>query len=359
MLSTYWVAATFGLKWFLEYCQRYGVPFLYGLVGKKTDKSAVNTMLGELAAAGYGVFDEGTEIKDLSAAMSTSIPQKDLLEMADRQCDIYTLGQTLTSDVGDSGSRALGDVHREVEADQYDSVCDFVGQVLTYQFARSIVEVNWGEGTEVPTVCAKVDRPKDEVAMANRDKILYVDMGLPVAKSHLHEKYGSPEPQEGEELLEVKKPVPPQFGQEPPDNKDDDEPEKEEQEQMAAKKRVRASRINKLTETVLEDLTGVAADWLGGVKPHFDRLTALALSGKVSDADFVEALQASNAQLPELFGDLDTEALAAALERAQIAMLAGADQDIRDSKKAGKEALEASRAFEDFKLGDNPLLPGK
>ena len=40
-----------------------------------------------------------------------SLPQVALMNESDKACDILMLGQTLTTDVGSSGSRALGDVH--------------------------------------------------------------------------------------------------------------------------------------------------------------------------------------------------------------------------------------------------------
>ena len=51
-----------------------------------------------------------------------NLPQKLLIEMADRQADIAILGQSLTTDVADSGSRALGDVHKGVRQDVIEAV---------------------------------------------------------------------------------------------------------------------------------------------------------------------------------------------------------------------------------------------
>ena len=88
-----------------------------------------------------------------------------------------------------------------------------------------------------------------------------------------------------------------------------------------------------LAGAVLEGLTGVSKDWLGGVKPFFDRLAALAESGDVSDGDFVEALDGSQAQLPELFDSLDTEALITAFEEAIGAgVIAGAEHQLKPKK---------------------------
>ena len=84
-----------------------------------------------------------------------------------------------------------------------------------------------------------------------------------------------------------------------------------------------------LAGNVLEGLTGVSQDWLGGVKPFFDRLAALAESGDVSDDDFIEALDGAQTQLPELFDSLDTDALKTAFENSTSAgMFAGAEHQL-------------------------------
>jgi hypothetical protein len=78
----------------------------------------------------------------------------------------------------------------------------------------------------------------------------------------------------------------------------------------------RSQAAEKLTERVLEGLTGVEAQWLGGVKPVFRQLCALALSDRVSDAVFVQALEAAQREMPALFGKLNSAALEEALEKA-------------------------------------------
>jgi hypothetical protein len=84
------------------------------------------------------------------------------------------------------------------------------------------------------------------------------------------------------------------------------------------------STPDKLSAAVLEGLTGVSRQWLGPVRPFFDRLAALAMSRTVTDEDFLAALEKARAELPELFEVLDTQALEEAFEEAiGSAMLAG------------------------------------
>ena len=82
--------------------------------------------------------------------------------------------------------------------------------------------------------------------------------------------------------------------------------------------------VDKLSDAVLEGLTGVSRQWLGPVRPVFERLAALAMSKTVTDEDFLAALEKAQRELPELFEVLDTQALEEAFEDAiGSAMLAG------------------------------------
>lgn len=82
--------------------------------------------------------------------------------------------------------------------------------------------------------------------------------------------------------------------------------------------------VDSLSAAVLEDLTGVAREWLSPVRPYFERLAALAMSKNVTDEDFMAALEKAQREMPELFDALNTEALEAAFEKAiGTAMIAG------------------------------------
>ena len=74
--------------------------------------------------------------------------------------------------------------------------------------------------------------------------------------------------------------------------------------------------VDQLSAAVLQGLTGVTTEWLAPVRPFFDRLAALAMSNQVTDADFLSALDKAQAQLPEIFDLMDTQALEEAFANA-------------------------------------------
>jgi phage gp29-like protein len=141
-----------------------------------------------------------------------SLPQVALMNESDKACDILMLGQTLTTDVGDSGSRALGDVHATVRGDILQAVATWIGQVVTTQLIPAIVRMNYGAGIaseDMPYAEIVIPKPKDEKAIAERIKIVTKDIGLPVSNKWIYNELGISEPQEGEALFgEVEDPLP-------------------------------------------------------------------------------------------------------------------------------------------------------
>jgi len=198
-LTGYWLAATFGLKWLLQFAQLYGVPFRWAEYEDETVKSKVCNMLENIGSAGWGAFPKGTKLDFVNAGQSAdSLPQAMLLEMADKQCDTFILGQTLTTDVGDSGSRALGDIHQEVRAGVMQGINDFIGDIYNHQLIPSIIKLNYGSADELPKYSSKIEAPKDEIGMAQRDQTL-ISMGMEVGKEWLYERHGVPMPEEGDD----------------------------------------------------------------------------------------------------------------------------------------------------------------
>lgn len=323
-LTGYWLAATFGLKWLLQFAQLYGVPFRWATYADESSKTKVCNMLETIGSAGWGAFPSGTKVEFVDASKSAKeLPQKDLIEMADTQCDTFILGQTLTTDVGDSGSRALGDVHEGVRRSVIQGVSDFVADVLNEQYLPSLIELNYGSRDEVPEIKAVFENAKDEKAMAERDMILFKGMGLSVEKSWLYERHGVPEPDADSE--EIFQPVPDGVQGDPATAALFSAHEtKGGLGDTLVKAAELPSTIDRLAATVLEDLTGVTREWLSPVRPYFERLAALAMSKNVTDEDFAEALEKAQRELPELFDRLNSQALQGSIEKAiGSAMIAG------------------------------------
>ena len=206
-LAGYWLAAVYGLKWFMSFTQLYGIPWRHAEVANATDENAVRAAMASIGANGYIVTRPSTKINIVSPGTSSgaSLPQKELIALADQQCDQFILGQTLTSGVGkEGGSRALGEVHQGTLDGVIDGVSDFVGGVLTHQLIPAIIAANWGDSLDGqhPEFWAKREEIKDEKSLAERDEKIGITTGkVKVSEAWFYERHGIPMPAAGDELL--------------------------------------------------------------------------------------------------------------------------------------------------------------
>ena len=158
-----------------------------------------------MGAAGWAALPEGTSVEFLSAGGTGGVgPSERLIEMANVVCDIFVLGQTLTTDVGDSGSRALGNVHAEVKDEVLRAVADFTAEMLNSQLISTLIALNYGENPpqEVPKLVPDLEDPVDELAMAQRDLILIKQIGMEVPKDWLFKRHRVPEPEDDTEIFQ-------------------------------------------------------------------------------------------------------------------------------------------------------------
>ena len=201
-LAGYWLAAVYGLKWFLNFTQLYGIPWRHAEVADSKDENIVKTALASIGANGYIVTKPGTKINILApgATSGESLPQKALIDLADQQCDQFILGQTLTSGTDKSGSRALGEVHQNTLDRVVEGVADYVGGILTHQLIPAIVTLNWGERDDLPEMWAKPEEEDDTKASAERMKIL-TDIGVPMSEAYVYDELGIPIPAAGDKLF--------------------------------------------------------------------------------------------------------------------------------------------------------------
>ncbi len=211
-LTPYWLAHKYGLKWFMTFCQMFGTPMRMAeyTPGDVTTFNSLCSMLEQMGYANWGVFPAGAKVELLESKSSigSMLPQRVLTGDADEQCDIIILGQTLTSSVRQSGgNRALGQIHADTERKVLNGVADFVMSVINNQFIPAILMLNYGETSERPRIEGSMEEPTDELALAQRDKILFQEMRVPVAKDFMYPRHSIPEPSDEDELY-----VPPDIG---------------------------------------------------------------------------------------------------------------------------------------------------
>lgn len=309
-LAWWWCASNFSAGWLLNLGEIFGLPIRWATYAEGASQETIeliSEMLEQMGASGWAAFPAGTtlELKESTKA-ATQYPQVEILDRADRQCDLLILGQTLTSDVGDSGSRALGDVHADVREDVILAAGEFVAAVLNRQLIPSILALNYGDAEEAPEFCPEPRRQEDYKANAERDAIL-LDRGVPMPRDWFFARHNIPIPQEGEPVVTAGPAREPAAAPDP-------EPDPESEAGRAVEA---ASAQEKLADAVAEDVTGVEAVWLRGARPWFRRLIDAAQNPRITDEEFVSIVDRARKNVPEeLAPALVPEAIAASLEAA-------------------------------------------
>jgi len=169
---------------------------------------------------------------------------------------------------------------------------------LNDQWVPAVCSLNYGDHTEMPTLVPDLSHAGDPNQEAQRDQML-LSTGMRIPKKWFYERHAVPMPQEGEEVVEQEQITPAYMGK----------------GVVTAAEQLPAEN-DRLTKNIMEDLTGVSEQWLQPIKPAFTELVAKAMQSDVSDSDFVAALSKAEGMMPELFDEINTDTLAAALDKA-------------------------------------------
>jgi phage gp29-like protein len=320
-LAWWWCVSNFSGQWLVNYAQLFGVPIRWATYdpARPDLRPVLEQMLERMGSAGWAVMPEGTSLT-LHAAPGGAAenPQLALLQLADRICDVAILGQTLTTDVGASGSRALGEVHKEVQDEIVQAAIRWLASTLNEQLLPAWCELNWGDRRECPYFLDRAPAERDTRATAETFEVV-LRSGVPIPRDFYYEQLGIPQPEPDQPVI-----MPPSTAVLPPSPLPDPAqarrpgaPPAPPPAALGAAYFARQIQNQALADHVLEDLTGIEAAWLGGARPWLARLVEAAQDPKVSDAEFLELLERARRNVPsELAPLLHPEAVSEALERA-------------------------------------------
>ncbi|MEI7912546.1 MAG: DUF935 family protein, partial [Verrucomicrobiota bacterium] len=191
-LAWWWCAANFASDWLLNLAQLFGLPFRWANHDPNASQGTVDaicSMLQNMGSAGWAAFPSGTtlELKDTGASGDRS-PQGDLLDRADRYARMVILGQTMSGsqDSSKGGGKAFGAVEASVKNGRIDSAAKYACKVINSQLIPSIVELNYGNRDETPSLSLLADRDTS-LAEAQRDAALA--QLFPLSITQLRQKY--------------------------------------------------------------------------------------------------------------------------------------------------------------------------
>src|SRR5574344_312203 len=200
-----------GLKFWVIFTEKYGIPHLIGkdpcgATKEETDNLA--DLLEEMVQDAIAVIpdDSSVEIQEANKSSSAEIFEK-LIDKMNAEISKAILGQTLTTEIGSTGSYAASNTHFQVRQDIVDSDKKLVEKTVN-QLIRWIYEINFASA-DVP-VFEMFEEEDVDLNIAQRDKILS-DTGVKFTKEYFIKNYGLED--EDFDIREDAIPASPQFNQ--------------------------------------------------------------------------------------------------------------------------------------------------
>lgn len=194
-LYSAWFFRTHGWRFWIQFLERAGIPFLVGKTAGKTDKMAED--LRKAVQGGTIAIASGDEVNMLSTSLTGDSFQAFDVGVAKRIQKLI-LGQTLTSDTQGVGSQALGKVHNDVREDRRN------GDIrLCKQAPQWLVNALWGLNGfpgNPPEFCMEDDTGL-QAERAARDLIVH-QMGARFSEQYLYRAFDY---EEGDITMEAAK----------------------------------------------------------------------------------------------------------------------------------------------------------
>ncbi len=200
-----WLFKNYTIKDWARFVEAYGQPMRVGKFHRGAsaeDKQVLYKAVTNVAADAAAIIPEEMMIEfvDDTTVRGRSEIYRDLVGYIDTQISIAVLGQTLTTQEGDSGSYALGQVHNLVRRDIERSDARQLAATLRRDLVIPMVTLNHGTRRAYPKVVIEREEPTDGKLLAETLEKL-VPLGLQVSAAEVRAKLGLQEPAADDEVL--------------------------------------------------------------------------------------------------------------------------------------------------------------
>lgn len=207
VLAWWWCAANFSADWLMNLAQIFGLPIRwanYATNSQQGTVDAVCNMLERMGSNSWAAFPEGTTLNlEQPGNIGDNSPQGDLLNRADVQARKIVLGQTMSGSNAASGAGngagAFGKQEGSVKDDIIEAAGDFVCNVINEQLIPSLLELNYADREQAPTMCFVEDEEfgSEQAAVVST----LGAAGLKFSTDEIYKKFGYRKPRQGEETI--------------------------------------------------------------------------------------------------------------------------------------------------------------
>ncbi len=177
-----------GLTFYTTFLEKYGNPWAVTYAPSKAKKEEMIKMAVDVARMrrdGTMVLPAGSKLELVGSSPSTGEQHETYLKRMDAAISKVLMGNTLTSEIGDTGSYAAAETHKEVADEFSDSDADLVVtgfNDLAWHYAR----LNVGPDELAPQF--GYEEPEDLNKLADLNKKLYA-IGVRFKAKHFENKF--------------------------------------------------------------------------------------------------------------------------------------------------------------------------
>lgn len=200
-----YIAQNLSFKDWLIYSQIAGMPVRVARFEPGTseeDKRKLLKMLEALGTDAVAAFSKNVELEMIEPGSRSDKPYKPLQDYCNREITILWLGQHLTTDIGNQGSRAAADIHDRVREDLLvNDIADEARTIRTQLLAR-LVQARFGPAGCVPHFRRSLIQSVDTKVLADTLAVAVRELGMRVPRRWVHRALGIPEPIGDEAVLQ-------------------------------------------------------------------------------------------------------------------------------------------------------------
>ncbi len=199
-----YVMQTFALQDWASFCEIYGIPFRIGKYhpsATQQDKATLLRAVRSISNDAAAIIPEGMQIdfQETSGNRGEAV-FGNFIDYLDRKVSLIVIGQTLTAEVGSSGSLAQAKVHESVRNDIVRADARQTAATLNRDLLRPAIAMNFGPQAVYPILQLEMADNEDLAALGDfLDKS--VKNGLKVSQKYVRSKAGIPEPEPDDELM--------------------------------------------------------------------------------------------------------------------------------------------------------------
>ena len=193
----------YSIKDWVIFSARLGKPLMLGKypAGSQDNvKTAMMKALRQIGSDSYGIIPENSAIEFVESQQKSASSDLyfTLANFCNKENSKAILGQTLSADIGDVGSKAAAETHKGIMMDLILSDAWEIVNVINQQIISPLVGFNWGWDTPSPTMTATMDLPEDmEAKSKTMERITNI---IAVPASYIRKEMLIPE-REGEEEM--------------------------------------------------------------------------------------------------------------------------------------------------------------